>query len=314
MPFEENKTILISVVSPIYQAENIVDELVLRITDQVKKITDNYELILIEDGSPDKSWDRIEENCLKNPKVKGIKLSKNFGQHYAITAGLCESTGQFVVVMDCDLQDNPMYISELYKQALKGYDIVYTVKEKRKHPFLKNIFATFFFAISNYLAEGSSARSDIGAYSLLSRKVVESFCKIKDTHRHYLLILKTLGYKSGFITIVHEPRFLGKSSYTFSKLVKHAIDGIASQSGKLLRISVSLGFFIFMISIIWALYLVILYYSRGARAGYTSVMVLLLLSTGLILMSIGIMGIYIGKIFEQVKERPLYFIDKKMNF
>jgi dolichol-phosphate mannosyltransferase len=129
-----------------------------------------------------------------------------------------------------------------------------------------------------------------------------------------LLVLQWLGFRSTYIKIKHEKRFEGKSSYTFSKLVKHAIDGITSQSEKLLRISIKIGFSIFVIAILWAIALVVLYFKQGAQPGYTSLMVMILLSTGLILMSIGIAGIYIGKIFEQAKGRPLYVIDRKVNF
>ena len=304
----------ISIVSPVYLAQNIIDELVKRVEENVLKISNSYEIILIEDGSPDNSWSKIEKVCEQNKNVKGVKLSRNFGQHYAITAGLNESKGDFVIVMDCDLQDNPKYISELYGKAVEGFDIVFTSKKSREHSFFKNITAKIFFRIFNYLSENQSATSDVGAYSILSRKAVDAFCKINDAHRHYLLILRILGFKSAHIEIDHEKRLTGNSSYNFSKLIKHAINGIASQSDKLLRLSIGVGFFVFFAAFIWACILISLYFVRGAFPGYTSLMVMLLLSTGLILMSIGIVGIYIGKIFEQSKNRPLYIIDKKMNF
>lgn len=305
---------LISIVSPVYMAQNIVDELVKRMEENIIKISNSYEIILVEDGSPDNSWLKIEEVCKRNKNVKGIKLSRNFGQHYAITAGLQESKGNFVIVMDCDLQDNPKYIPDLYNKVIDGNDIVFTSKKIREHSFFKNLTAKIFFQIFNYLSENQSATADVGAYSILSRKAVDAFCKINDAHRHYLLILRILGFKSAHLEIEHEKRFEGKSSYSFSKLVKHAINGIASQSDKLLRLSIGVGLFVFVAAFVWACILVSLYFVRGAFPGYTSLMVMLLLSTGMILMSIGIVGIYIGKIFDQTKNRPLYFIDKKLNF
>jgi dolichol-phosphate mannosyltransferase len=310
---KESPEILISVVSPVYKAEKIVEELVKRITEAASKLTDRFEIVLVEDGSPDKSWEKIEECCKRDNRVKGVKFSKNFGQHYAITAGLEAASGEYVVVMDCDLQDNPKYILEMYEAAKNGSDIVYTLKHERKHSAFKNFTARIFFAIFNYLSENQSARSGTGNYSMLSRKVVDAFLRIKDTHRHYLMVLRWLGFSSTYIDIVHEDRYEGKSSYTLSKLIKHAINGITSQSDKLLRLSISIGFTMFIVAIVWAFVLVILYFMRGSQPGYTSLMAMILLSTGLILMSIGIAGIYIGKIFEQVKDRPLYFIDKKMN-
>jgi dolichol-phosphate mannosyltransferase len=305
---------LLSVVSPVYRAEKIVDELVKRIAEEVSKITTNFEIILVEDGSPDNSWAKIAENCAKYPFVKGIKLSRNFGQHYAITAALHHAQGEYVVLMDCDLQDNPKYIIDLYAKAQEGYDIVYTKKEERKHSIFKNITAKMFFWVFNYLADNQNADDKTGSFSLLSRKVVEAFCRIQDYHRHYLMVIRFLGFKNTSIQIVHEKRFEGRSSYNLSKLINHALNGITSQSDKLLRLSITVGFSFFVLAILWAFYLLIGFFIHGALAGYTSLMVALLLSTGIILMSIGVLGIYIGKIFEQVKQRPLYLIDTKINF
>ena len=144
-----DKNILISVISPVYKAEQIVPELVKRIIEGVSVFTDSYEIILIEDCGPDNSWQKIEEECSSNPKVKGIRFSRNFGQHYAITAGLEHAKGDYVVVMDCDLQDNPKYIKEMYDDAVAGADIVFTYKEKRKHSFFKNITARMFYSLYN---------------------------------------------------------------------------------------------------------------------------------------------------------------------
>lgn len=303
----------ISIVSPVYLGEKIVPELVKQIANSVSKITSNYEIILVEDGSPDNSWLAIEKECANNTKVVGVKLSRNFGQHFAITAGLAESKGDYVVVMDCDLQDNPKYIADLYAKSQMGFEIVYTKKEKRKHSFFKNITASLFFRLFNYLSENQEATSAVGSYSLLSRKVVNAFLSVKDTHRHYLMVLRMLGFSFSEIEILHEERFEGKSSYTLSKLIKHAIDGITSQSVKLLRIAISIGFTFCIISLLYAFILLLNYFKHGALPGYTSTTVLILFSTGLILLSVGIAGIYIGKIFEQSKNRPLYFIDKRIN-
>lgn len=306
----------ISIVSPVYRAEKIIPELVRRIEECVSPITSSYEILLTEDGSPDNSWAAIEAVAATNKKVKGVKLSRNFGQHYAISACMREATGNYVVVMDCDLQDDPKYIAELYAKAKEGYDIVYTTKTTRAHSFFKNITAKVFYSIFNSLTENerSNAQGSIGSYSLLSRKVVDAFNSINDFHRHYLMVLRLLGFRSTFVQVEHNKRFEGTSSYNLSKLITHAIDGITSQTDKLLRLSITVGFVIFAISFLGGTALIINYIVAGALAGYTSLMVMLLFSTGLILMSIGITGLYIGKIFDQVKGRPLYIIEKKVNF
>jgi len=309
------ETPVISIISPVYRAEKIIAELIKRIDAVMIGLELTYEIILVDDGSPDQSWEKIEEYCGKHQHVKGIKLSRNFGQHFAITAGLHECRGDYAVIMDCDLQDNPTYIPQMYALANQGADIVYTQKSERKHSLLKNLTASIFFKVFNYLSDNPNAKASdrVGSFSMLSRKTIDAFKSIRDTHRHYLMVLRLLGFTSATLPIEHDIRYEGKSSYTFSKLLKHAIDGITSQSDKLLRISIGLGFSCFLISIVWVFTLVILYFVKGLVPGYTSLMAVILLSTGLILMSIGIVGIYIGKIFEQVKNRPLYFIDKRIN-
>jgi polyisoprenyl-phosphate glycosyltransferase len=306
---------LLSIVSPVYQAEGIVDEFVRRVYQTLDSIADSYEIILVDDGSPDEGWRQIVINCSQHYFVKGIRLSRNFGQHIALTAGLQAASGEFVVVMDCDLQENPKYIPELLAKAREGFDIVLTRKRTRQHSFFKNITARMFYWIFNHLTDGAENRSNLqsGTLSLLSRKAADAFCRINDCHRHYLMVVRLLGFRSDYIDVEHDKRLEGKSSYTFSKLARHAIDGITSQSVRLLHFSVAFGFVLSFLSGLWAAYLFVQYFVHGAVPGYTSIMMMLSLATGLILTSIGIVGTYIGKIFEQVKGRPLYFIDETVN-
>lgn len=304
----------LSIISPVYKAEKIIPELVMQIKKALVGITEDYEIILVEDNGPDGSWAVIKNIAETDRRVKGLHFSRNFGQHYAITAGLEKSKGDYVVVLDCDLQDNPVYIKEMLDKAKEGFDIVYTKKEVRKHSVFKNITAKIFFWIFNYLSDNQTADASIGSYTLLTRKVVDEFSKIKDKRRHYLMILRWLGFKAGYVSIVHQQRFAGKSSYTLSKLINHAIDGITSQSDKMLRISVKVGFLFFIMSIVVSIVVAIRYMLYGAFYGWTSLFIVLLLSTGLILISTGVLGIYIGRIFEQVKDRPLYIIDEAVNF
>lgn len=305
----------ISVVSPVYKAENIIDELVAQIVKAIESITNQFEIILVEDGSPDRAWERIVDNCKKDSRVKGIKLSRNFGQHYAITAGLENAQGEWVVVMDCDLQDDPSYIPQLLEKAKKGFDIVYTVKSKRKHSFFKSLFASFFTYIFNWLIDNNSWKNStkIGSYSIISRKVVDAFKKYGDYRRHYLMVLRWLGFNFSFIEIEHKIRYEGKSSYSISKLINHAIDGITSQSDKLLRMTIILGFVLSTTSFFGVLYVIIRSFIAPFQSGWASLVVLILFTSGLIITSIGISAIYIGKIFEQTKQRPLFIIDQKLN-
>lgn len=308
-------TPFISIVSPVYMAEKIITELVKRIKEACTDLTDTYEIILVEDGSTDNSWKAIQEECKKEPRVKGIKLSRNYGQHQAITAGVAQSKGDYIIVMDCDLQDNPKYFKDLYNKALAGADIVFTYKESRNHSLIKNVGASLFYRFYNYLLDNKKNNSDknVGVYSLINRRVADAFLRIKEINRDYVIILGSLGFNKAYIPIKHDNRYEGKSSYIGTKLLKHAIDSITSQTDKLLRLSISIGFIFFIISIIWAIRVLYVYMTDKVPAGYASMVVIELLGTGLILMSLGITGIYIGKIFEQVKQRPLYIIDIMVN-
>ena len=305
----------LSIVSPVYRAEAIVDELVKRISSEVSAITNDYEIILVEDGGPDNSWKKIKENCDRDSHVKGIKFSRNFGQHYAITAGLEASSGDYVIVMDCDLQDDPKYIKDLIAKAEEGFSIVYTRKEERKHSFLKNFTASLFYSVFNFLIDNrfSKGSNKEGSFSLLSRNAVTAFLSVHDYRRHYLMVLRWLGFPSSYLTIVHADRFEGKSSYNLRKLIIHALDGITSQSDKLLRLTASFGLVLSLIAFLAALSIIFRYFIHPFQAGWASIMVLILFVGGLIILSIGICGIYIGKIFEQSKNRPLYIIEEKLN-
>lgn len=306
---------MLSIVSPVYKAELIVDELVRRIVLETEKITTDFEIILVEDGSPDNCWGKIQENCKKDNRVKGLKLSRNFGQHFSISAGLEHSKGDYVIVMDCDLQDNPSYFEALLKKAKEGNKIVYTYKKERKHGFFKNLKAKFFYTLFNFLVdnENNQASENVGSYSLLSREVVNEYIKLGDYKRHYLMLLRWLGFQSAYIEIEHNKRYEGKSSYNFKKLMIHAIDGITSQSDKLLRLTASFGFLMALFSLLSAFGIVIRYLITPFQAGWASLMVLTLFVGGMIILSVGICGIYIGRIFEQTKMRPQYVIDQKMN-
>jgi dolichol-phosphate mannosyltransferase len=306
---------ILSIISPVYKAELIVDELVRRIKLEAEKITSDYEIILVEDGSPDNCWQKIQENCKKDSKVKGIKLSRNFGQHFAISAGLEHTLGDYVIVMDCDLQDDPRYFEALLSKAKEGNKIVYTYKKERKHGFFKNLKAKVFYKIFNFLVDNKNnqASENVGSYTLLTRDVVDEYIKLSDYKRHYLMLLRWLGFQSAYVEIEHNKRFEGKSSYNFRKLMLHAIDGITSQSDKLLRLTASFGFLMALFSLLAALSIIIRYLISPFQAGWASLMVLTLFVGGMIILSVGICGIYIGRIFEQTKQRPLYIIDNKIN-
>jgi polyisoprenyl-phosphate glycosyltransferase len=307
--------IFLSIVSPVYRAEAIIDELVKRIREEVCPLTDHFEIVLVEDGSPDNSWAAIEANCIRDSRVKGVKLSRNFGQHNAITAGLAAASGDYIVVMDCDLQDDPKYIKHLLAKAQEGYDIVLTVKEARRHNPIKDFFANLFNLVFNWLIENNDLHSHglVGSYSIISRKVVDAYLQLKDYYKPYLVALQWLGFSKAMIPVEHSERYSGQSSYSFARLVRHALNGIISQTQRLLMLSVYSGLTFAFIGFIAILYIIYRALFDGFQSGWASVIITIIFSTGLILTSLGVVGLYIGKIFEHVKGRPHYIVDKRVN-
>lgn len=302
----------LSVISPVYKAEEIVDELVQRIVHSVSKITNDFEIILIEDGSPDKSWQKIYENCKKDKRIKGVRFSRNFGQHFAITAGLKYSSGDYVAVLDCDLQNDPNDIPLLFSKAQEGFDIVYARRKDRNYGLLKNLTAAIFYKSFSLISDYEMDPT-IGSFSILTRKVVNSFLNFKDYRRGYLVVLKWLGYRSAYVDVTHDKRYEGKSSYSLGKLIKHAETIAVSYSDKLLRISIYVGTLFSSAAILGVLYLLYRYLFTGVKEGWTSVMVTIVLVGGFIMISLGVLGLYIGQIFEQVKNRPMFIVQESIN-
>ena len=204
----------ISVVSPVYFGENLVEELVTRLDNSLTQICDDYEIILVEDGSPDDSWKSIEKACSVNSKVKGIKLSRNFGQHYAISCGLEHANGDWIVVMDCDLQDRPEEIRNLLEKALEGYDIVFAQRIERQDTFLKRMSSLAFYKVFSYLTDTQQDPS-IANFGIYNKKVINAVLSMKDTIRYFPTLVQWVGFNSSKIEVEHNSRFDGHSSYSW---------------------------------------------------------------------------------------------------
>lgn len=303
----------LSIVSPVYRGEKMVAELVRRNVESVNAITDDYEIILVNDASPDNSWDEIVKQCALNPKVKGINLSRNFGQHYAITAGLHYAKGDWVVVMDCDLQDRPEEIPNLYRKAMDGYDIVFAKRMNKKFGFWKKMSSTIFHKIYDWLS-GMKTDETIGNYGIYSSKVIVEYNKMKETARSFGSLLFYLGFKSSTIEVEHAERLDGGSSYSIRKLLKLSFDVMISNTNKPLKFAVAIGFIMAGVSFLLALYNIIAKWVGMIMVqGYTTTVFSIWFVGGLLLVMLGIIGLYVGKIFEQVKERPLYVVSEKIN-
>ena len=303
----------VSIVSPVYRGEKMVAELVRRVVESVSTFTDDYEIILVNDASPDNSWEAIVNQCAMNPKVKGINLSRNFGQHYAITAGLHYSKGDWVVVMDCDLQDRPEEIPNLYRKAMEGYDIVYARRAVRKDGFMKRMSSKMYHQVFNWLS-GLKSDSAIANFGIYKHCVIDEFNKMPERARSFPSLVQYLGFKDTAIDVEHASRAEGRSSYNLHKLLKLSFDVIVSNSNKPLRMAVGLGFGMAMVSFLLAVYNVIAKWAGIIRVpGYTTTLFSIWFVGGLILFVMGVLGLYMGKIFDQVKGRQLFIVREKLN-
>ena len=295
----------ISVVVPVYGCRAALEELHERLTRTLSKITVNYEIILVNDACPQNSWETIEQLCKKDEKVVGIEMARNFGQIQAITAGLDYSTGEWVVVMDCVLQDRPEEIINLYNKAMEGYDAVFAKRKNRKDSFLKVLVSKVFYKIYSYASDGHYD-PEVCNFSIVNRKMVDNYCQMRELHRAYVIYMKWLGFKQTEIEVEHDARKEGKSSYNFKKRLNMALSILTSQSDKLLKLMVMCGFGLTLVSAIVLLALVVNYFVNHVTVGWTSTIAAICMVGGLLMVSIGVVGVYVGNIFMQVKERPLY--------
>ncbi|BAZ82402.1 glycosyltransferase family 2 protein [Sphaerospermopsis kisseleviana CS-549] len=301
----------ISVVIPVYKAEKSLDVLYERLKVSLSEITQDFEIILVEDCGGDRSWDIIVELSKIDPRVKGIQFSRNFGQHYGITAGLDHCDADWVVVMDCDLQDRPEEIPRLYKKAQEGYDVVLARRGKRKDPPLKRLTSWLFYQIFNYLTD-LQYDGQVGNFRIISRQVVENFCLMREQLRFFGGLVDWMGFPTASINITHDQRFEGKSTYTFAKLWKLASETIIAYSDKPLRLCIKLGFLISTLSFIYGIYIALRFVFYGSPVtGWSSLIVSLYFLGGIIISILGILGIYLGKTFDQTKKRPLYLVRNK---
>lgn len=301
---------IFSVVIPVYRAENCLDELHRRLTETLSSITPEYEIVLVEDNSPDASWRKIQVLAQRDSRIKGIRLSRNFGQHCAITAGLDRARGDWVVVMDCDLQDRPEDIPLLYQKALSGHKVVRAVRIERSHSRLKNITSAIFYllfrALSGLAYDGRSAN-----FRILHQSVVQKLLLYRESLRFFGALCQIAGYDGVALEVKHDPRFAGSSSYSIKKLLKLALETILAYSNRPLYIVIYIGLFISLLSFSFAcLIFYKAYFHNYSVQGWPSLMILISFSLGLILACLGVIGLYLAKVFDEVKSRPIYVIDE----
>ena len=303
---------LISVVSPVYRAANLLPKLVQRISEELETITANYEIILVEDSSPDNSWQIMQDLAKQYPKLKVVKLARNFGQQYALAAGLSIAQGEWVATMDCDLQDDPTELVKMYQYAIKtGCDGVLASRIERKDDWLKKVASKRFYQLLSYLTD-SKIDPSIANFYLCKAKVFKAIDAMGDYYRYLPVMIRWVGFDIQVLEINHAAREDGlKSSYSFKKRMKLAYETILSFSEKPLRIMIGIGLTLSGIAFVLGLVLIISYLSGGFKTpGWASLFVALSVYSGIIISTLGLVGVYVGKTFETVKRRPTFIINR----
>lgn len=305
----------LSIISPCYGAPTLLEELVKQITLAAKSITNDYEIILVEDASPDNSRDIIRKICQCDSKVKAIFLSRNFGQQPAINAGLDASCGEWTVVLDCDLQNPPVHIPTLYAKAQEGYDIVFASRQNRPDNFFMTKGSKLFNKCIGYLTETKQDET-IAEFAIYHRKVVDAMKRMGDYVRYYPLMDKWVGFSIAKVPVPHNSRTDDKeSSYSMRKRISLALTTTIAFSTKALHLIVYTGMIITLMAIVMAIYISVDFLITGIDvSGWLTLFVSMWFIAGILIMILGIMATYIGYIFNEVKRRPTYIIGEQLNF
>ena len=299
---------MLSIVAPIFNERDSVEELWRRLTLSLTPLGE-YEVLLVDDGSTDGSWDLLRGIAARDENVRLLKLSRNFGHQIALTAGLDAARGDAVVLIDADLQDPPELIPDLVARWQEGFDVVYAVRERRDGESRTRLLAiSAFYRLFRRLA-ATDIPADTGDFRLLSRRAVDSLARMPERARYLRGMTSWIGFRQIGVTYQRDPRFAGSSKYPFAKLLRLASDGIASFSIAPIRLLTRLGFamIVFCAGVLaWTLYT--RFFTHDAPQGWTSVLAVVLLLGGMQMLGMGIVGQYIARIFEETKQRPLYFV------
>jgi glycosyltransferase involved in cell wall biosynthesis len=303
----------ISVVSPVFNEQDCVRELCLQLCPILEQIADEYEIVLVDDGSHDGSWQAIVELGRENGRIRGVRFSRNFGHHYAITAGMDMCDGDWVVVMDSDLQDLPSAIPDLLAKAMEGWDVVLAHRDQRQFGRFKNLCAKSFYAVFRYMTE-SHYKGEAGVFRIMSRPAVHAFRRLPEVDRFFPALIGWVGFRQSYVRVKHGERFAGETKYPLRKQISLAVSAMLSFSEKPLVLVAYAGLVMVVLSFAFTCYIVIraIFWSF-AVLGYASILASIFFVGGLILLTLGLVGLYVGRIFREVKGRPLYIVAETAN-
>ncbi|MBN1413591.1 MAG: glycosyltransferase family 2 protein [Bacteroidales bacterium] len=298
----------ISVIIPLYNEEDNIERLIQILLPVLNQLNRSWEIIFIDDGSKDRSFELVKEIHEQNPDVTGIALSRNFGHQIALLAGLHRAKGDVVIMMDADLQHPPEVIPRLLEASSRGYDIVNTRRIDAKGTgWFKKVSSRGFYRLMNFLSDIPITESS-SDFRLMSKKALGAFLKFQERDRFTRGLISWMGFNQTIIDYECPPRLIGTSKYTLRKMLHFALDGITSFSAKPLRIASYSGMIVFFIGLLYALFAIIQYFRGANMPGWTSLLVTVLIIGGIQLLAIGIIGEYLARIFHESKARPIYFI------
>jgi len=306
-----------SIVIPAFNEEPVIAEMYRRTAAVMRSLGEPYEILFVDDGSRDRTLDIVREIQAGDPCVKVLSLSKNYGHQIAITAGLERATGRAVVVIDADLQDPPEIIPRLAEKWREGYDVVYARRDRRKgETFFKRLTASLFYRFMRRVAH-VDLPPDTGDFRLMNRRVVDSLNRLPERHRFVRGLVSWVGHRQVAVSYVRDQRFAGETHYSFSKMLKFAFDGIASFSYVPLRVATLLGALLSVVGglgVAGALFARLLRNGGGLLTDGSVLVLLVIFLGGVQLLALGLLGEYVGRIYDEVKHRPLYLLDDEIGF
>lgn len=298
----------LSIVVPIFNEEEVLPELYRRVVDVLDGIRKSFEIILVDDGSRDRSWPVIDELHRGDARVRGIRLSRNFGQHIAITAGIDHSRGDSVILMDGDLQDRPEEIPRLLEKMAEGYDLVYGVRTNRQDAFIKKATSILFWKLIRNLS-GFEIPENQAMLRVMSRKYVDDFRKFTERNRFLAGLFTWVGHSQAALEVEHGARFKGKSKYNLYRMLKLTFHAITSFSYFPLQMAGLAGLAISVVSFFFGIWFLVRKLVFGISVmGWASTMVAILFLGGVQLAVLGLIGEYLGRVFTEVQNRPIYLV------
>lgn len=311
---------MISIVVPAFNEEDGIAELNRRIAAAAKEWGDDYELLLVDDGSRDRTLAICEELAQHDSRLKVISLSRNFGHQAAVSAGLLHATGDIVAVLDADLQDPPEELGPFFSKIREGFDVVYAIRTKRKENIFKRAAYFVYYRVLKNLAS-IDMPLDSGDFCVMSASVATAINELPERNRFIRGLRTWVGFRQIGLSYERQARQSGESKYTFRRLLKLALDGIINFSYRPLQFSMLLGLTVGFFSVMLAIWVVIQYLMNWTIAGFnprqargwTSIVFVLLFSSAIQLFCLGVLGEYIGRLFEETKRRPAFLVKKRIN-